>query len=112
MPIFGNFSLTLMEAGNVRVGINPPVPIGGMTLQFQVLKRFGGGSGLIIKNVSSGLNALSGITITDSGIGTMNIGIKASDTSGWDYGLYTYSVNRLDSGFQTCLAEGFFSVTP
>ncbi len=112
MPVLVDFSLSRPESATLTVSMTPAVPIGGWSIQFQALKRFGGISGLITKSVSSGFNGLSGITVTNSGQGVFNISLYSSDTSGLSYGNYAYSNMRLDSGFITVLTEGYLQLIP
>jgi len=79
-------------------------------LQFEVQHRFGGISGLITKNVASGFNGASGITVTNSGLGYFTVGINSIDTSGFDFKNYSFDVQRLDSGSRTVIAQGIMSV--
>lgn len=100
------------EDGTFVVELNNPTPIGGWTIDFLVQKRFGGLSGLIHKQVASGFNGASGITITNSGQGVFQIALNSVDTSGLDYGNYAYATQRLDSGSRTLINEGYISILP
>ncbi len=112
MAIPINFSLIRGEDAILNVNLNPPTPIGGWNLQFRVNKRFGSCSGLIFKNSASGFNGVSGITITNSGQGMFQIGINSVDTSGFQFGNYSFSTTRLDSGNVTVLNTGFLVLLP
>lgn len=112
MPVIVNITISRYEDAVLTIGLEPPTPVGGHTIQFQTLRAFGGVSGLINKYVASGLNNQSGINITNSGQGIFNVRINELDTSGWNYGNYAYQVKRLDSGFATVYTEGFINLVP
>lgn len=112
MSVQANFSLARYEDGVLIVSMAPPVAIGAWSLRFQVQKRFGGSSNLITKTSTSGYNGTSGITITNSGEGVFNVAINGVDTSGLDYGNYSYSTDRLDSGNRKTLSEGYLVLLP
>lgn len=113
MPTLATFSLVPNNDGIITVSLEPPTSIGGTILQFQVLKYFNGNSGLITKTCASGYGGgQSGITITNSGQGILNVSIHAGDTSGLDDGAYAYNLSRLSSGLQTCLSQGYVLLTP
>lgn len=87
-------------------------PIGGWTVQFQVGKRLGWSSGLITKSAASGYGGasgspVSGIAITNSGLGELQIRLTPADTSGLDDGSYPFILERTDSGYATVLTQGF-----
>lgn len=113
MAIQMDYSLVRFEDGTIQVGMQPPVNISAWNLQFQLLRRFGGVSGLITKSAASGFGGgQSGITIMSSGQGTFSVQIRSQDTSGLDPGVYAYGIQRLDSGFQTTLVKGYFNLLP
>lgn len=112
MPVLADFTIGRYSDGVLTVYMAPPVPVGAWNIQFQTTKRFGGGSGLITKSVSSGYNGVSGITITNSGIGVLNVNINSNDTSGLNYGVYAFTLSRLDSGLVSQISEGYLIVTP
>jgi tRNA threonylcarbamoyladenosine modification (KEOPS) complex Pcc1 subunit len=95
----------------ITIGLNPATDISLYSLQFSVRSRFGGESGFIIKSVTSGYSASSGITITNSGQGVMNIQINATDTSGLQTGIYSYDLERINSGSRAVITQGFFQIT-
>jgi len=107
-----DFTMARQTDVTIGIGIEPPVPVGGWEVQFQVTNRFGGSSGLITKSVASGFNGVSGVSVVNSGQGIFNVAIGASDTSGRPYGNYSYEFNRLSSGNMVRLVEGFLSLTP
>ena len=74
--------------------------------------RFGGISGFAIASVASGYNGQSGINITNSGQGVLNITIPSLATSGIDFKNYAFAIERLDSGFRTVLSEGYVLLLP
>ena len=106
MPIYADFSIGKLEDGTLTVALQPPVAIGGWQIQFTVQKHFGGISGIYTAYVS-GINSISGITITNSGQGIFNIALPSYWASGLDFGNYSYSVERRDSGFRTELSIGY-----
>ena len=112
MPVYTDITMLKFEDGTFIVSLAPQSPIGGNNLRWQVVKRFGSTSGLITKSVASGYNNVSGINVTNSGAGVMQITLNSSDTSGLDYGNYVYALERLDSCSRTVISEGFFSVLP
>jgi hypothetical protein len=107
-----DFTMPLGDDGILAIPLQAPIPIGGMPIQFEVEKYFGGTSGLIVKNVASGFNGASGITITNSGQGVMNIQIFGTDMSGLQYGAYPHTLINMTSGTRTTLAEGYLLLTP
>lgn len=105
MPVLVDFVLYTAEDGTLGVAMSPPTPVGGWTLQFTMTRRLGG-TPIITKSVASGFNGASGITVVNSGAGQFNVALHPADVSGVDPGAYWYQVQRLDSGFATCVSEG------
>ena len=105
MPVYEDFSLSY-EDGVLTFSMAPPVAIGGMTFQFQMMKR-AGGTPIITANMAPGFQGASGITIVDSGNGIYSINQFQAQVSGRDPGAYFFLVQRLDSGFITTFAEGY-----
>ena len=105
MPTIQDFVLSY-ENGNITLGLNPPVPIGGMTLQFSMYKRYGTIS-LVTKSMSSGYYNVSGMNVLNSGQGILQIQLNPQEVSGFDQGAYFYQVKRTDSGSATIMAEGY-----
>lgn len=112
MPVISDFSLSQREDVTLNVSISPPTAIGGQNLQFMMLNRFGGVSGIITKSVSSGFNNVSGINITNSGNGNFNVSIVSLDTSGLDFKPFAYLIQRLDTGNRTVISEGYVCILP
>lgn len=113
MAIQFDMPLARWEDGILTVELTPPTPIGGWDIRFKVQKRFGIASGLIQKSAASGFVAgQSGITFVNSGTGIINIAIQKPDTSGLDFGNYAVSIQRVNSGFQTALSQGFLILYP
>jgi len=112
MPVIADIPFTKFEDGTLTISLEPSVAIGGWNIQFQVWKRFGGESGLITKSTASGYNNVSGIDITNSGLGIFDISIGSHDTSGLDFGNYASKAERLTSGNRTVLTEGYLILTP
>jgi len=108
-----DFLLNKFEDGQFVVQMSPPNPIGGWTLQWTMMRRFGGISGLIVKSCASGYGTnQSGISVLNSGNGQLQINIYSPDTSGLNFGVYAQNLVRLDSGFNTVLLEGFLTLGP
>lgn len=109
-----DFSVPRYSDTIIVVEMSPVEPIGGHDIEFLVQKRVApDSSGLIRKSAASGYgDGVSGITITNSGIGVMEVVINASDTSGLDAGNYEFICNRLDSGSSTALSMGAFILLP
>ena len=82
-----------------------------MRRRFQLIS--GSVSGLITKSTASGYGGgVSGITITNSGEGRFNIALFRTDLSGdWDNGAYAFTVERLDSGRQSTIVQGYRHMT-
>ncbi len=112
MPTQSDFSLTPLEDGVFIINMAPGTPIGGWAMRFQAQKRFGGISGFMQKYTASGYNGQSGINITNSGQGQFNVQLNSVDTSGLNFGVYTYCCERLDVGSRTVLSEGFITLLP
>lgn len=112
MPVYADFRIQKFEDGVFTVGLQPPVSIGGWSINFFVATNFGGSSGVIQKSITSGYSAASGITILNSGQGVFSIQINSADTSGLDTRNYAHTIYRADPGFDTVLAEGFLIIGP
>lgn len=111
MPVVSDFALARYEDGILTMELAPPDDVSGWDIRFSMAKRFGSsGSGYYQASVSSGYSGESGITITNSGIGQMNITIPGSATSGLEYGNYAYNVTRHNP--RVSLAEGFLILQP
>lgn len=112
MAVRTDFSLIRQEDATLNVPLTPAAPIGAWNLRFLMTQRFGDTSGLITKSVASGYNAVSGITVTNSGQGVFTVNLRANDTSGLEYGNYAYQLERLDSGNRSVLTEGYLTLRP
>lgn len=112
MPILQDFTLGVNEDGTLSIPMVPATPIGGWTIQYNMMKYFGGVSGIATKYLSSGFNGASGITVTNSGQGIFNVSLFASDTSGLQFGSYAYTITRTDSGSHTNICEGWRLAVP
>lgn len=115
MPTYQNFGFARYEDGLLTISLAPPTAIGGQNLRFQVLKRFGDSSGLILKSIASGVAAsgfASGISIISSGNGVLRVQIRSADTSGLDYGVYGWQLERTDSGSRQVISTGWFHLGP
>lgn len=112
MPIQVQAPLIRMEDGLLVIQLAPSIAIGGQSWQFELMNRFGGVSGRIVKNMASGFLVSSGMNITNSGIGIMTVQVNSQDTSGLPYGNYVFAVTRLDSGNRTAATEGYLLLLP
>ena len=117
MAVSVDFSLGRQEDGLLTVNMNPPTAIGGWNIVATIQERFGGISGKIVKSVASGFSASSGndrsgISVLDSGQGRFRIQLNASETSGWDFKNYVFTVERRDSGSRTILSQGHLLLNP
>lgn len=113
MAVVVDFAMTQLEDFPLNVEVAPPTPVGGWKVRFQVLKRAGGSSGLVVLSTASGYGAgQSGIAVTNSGDGQFQVLIPAGMTSGLDPGLYFHDFVRLDSGSRTVIAEGGMLLLP
>ena len=108
MAIEHDFYLDRFADGVISFELAPPTNIGGWNIVFDVRKRPGSVSGIIVKSCASGFagsgNA-SGITVTGSAEGRVEITINSQDTSGLA-GNYAFTVERRDSGYHTVLSRG------
>ncbi len=107
MAVYQDFSLIRYEDGVLNFNMEPPEPVGGWSVSFQVFRRFLSTTPLITKSISSGFNNQSGIVVANSGLGQMNITLNAIDTSGFDPGNYAFRIQRLDSGNAFTMTEGY-----
>lgn len=111
MPVVQDFAIARYEDGILTMELAPPDDVSGWDIRFNIGKRFGStGSGYYSASVASGYNGQSGIEITNSGVGIMNITIPGSSTSGLEYGNYAYNVTRFNP--RVSLAEGFLILQP
>lgn len=111
MPVIVDFSIARYEDAIINMSIVPPTPIGGWSIQFDMMHRFGG-EGFTVKSMASGMYGVSGMNIVNSGQGVMQIRMNAVNTSGRDYGEYAFAITRTDSGFRTVLTEGYAAIMP
>jgi hypothetical protein len=112
MPREGNFALVKYEDGTLVVTMAPPLSVANWSVKAQISKRYDALSGVIIKSCASGFDEVSGITTLNAGNGQFAVRFNSPDTSGLTPGNYAYSVQRMDSGQRTVLAEGYFVVYP
>lgn len=112
MPIQVDAPFVRFDDGLLIVSLQPPTPIGGQNYQFECMGRFGGASGRIIKSMASGRYNVSGMNIVDSGQGRMSVTIDSVNTSGFQYGNYAFTIQRLDSGNRSTVTEGYLMVNP
>lgn len=106
-----DFSFQKFGDGTLQISLTNPTPIGSWDIRFLVLKRFGSTSGLIQKYYSSGFTG-SGITLVNSGQGTLNVSLRSVDTSGLEFGNYAYVAERTNSGLFNAFAKGTIILLP
>lgn len=108
MPIISDFALISYENGVFTIGINPPAPIGGYGIQFDMMGRVGG-IPVVTKSMNSGYYGVSGMDIVNSGQGIFNITLLPSEVSGLQLirGNWFYNVQRTDSGSATSYSQGY-----
>lgn len=112
MPVFSNFTWTKFDDGNLLINLDPPTAIGGQNLAFNLGRYFGGEMGTIVKTAASGFNGVSGLTVVNSGQGQMSVALTSLDTSGLDFGNYSYKVARTTSGQVAAFTEGYCLLGP
>lgn len=110
MPTYADFTLGIYEDGNITMGLQPPGPIGGKSIEFAMMKR-PGGSGIVLKSCASGFVNVSGINILNSGTGIISINLFQSEISGQEAGNYFYQIRETTSGHRTVISEGFRRAT-
>ncbi len=106
MPVLADFNSITGEHSSINMSLNSPTSVSGWTIRYRETKYFGGSSGFAEAHVASGFNAVSGIEVTNGPLGHLTITLRAGDTSG-RVGSYPYRIERLDSGFQSVLTEGY-----
>lgn len=107
MAIQMDFSFTAGQDGVIHVSLQPPMPIGGLDIEFTLCKRQGG-TPLITGLCGSGFGAgQSGITVTNSGVGQFDVAMPGRLTSGWEPGNYYHRTRVTTSGRNTPLVDGY-----
>lgn len=111
MSVRTNFSFIRMEDGVLAISMTPPQPVGGWNLRFERRKYPESSGGIVTKVCASGFGGtnVSGIIITNSGNGTIQVVINSADNSG-DPFPYHHRLERLDSGYRSVLLEGFYTL--
>lgn len=113
MPIQQDFSVSQWSDTSVTLVLNPPAPVGGLTIEMFSTPRLGGTDRVFTKSVASGFNGASGITILNSGEGILEIRLDVSkDYSGRNPGNYAWKARVLTSGLNVDLGDGLISVNP
>lgn len=111
MAVLVDYSWVKFDDGNLIMVMEPPLPIGGLSIEFTLSKRTGG-SGYFTKSMASGYYGVSGMNIVNSGQGIMTISLNSVDSSGRDYGNYAFRISRMMSGQRATLTEGFEILLP
>ncbi len=102
-----NYALALYADGVLTIELEPPIAIGGWSIQYFETHRPGNLSGQVIKSMTSGFYAVSGMNIVNSGQGIFSMNVYATDTSGRCPGNYAFQFRRTDSGLHKVLVEGY-----
>lgn len=111
MPVINDFAWVQYDDGVLTIGLQPPVPIGGLSFQLTITKRLGG-TPITIKSMTSGFYGVSGMQIVNSGQGIMQATVLSSDTSGLDCNNFAYQVRQTDFGANKVVAEGYEVLMP
>lgn len=112
MPIQTNVSYVLTDDKTVNISLNPPAPIGGMAINFNLMHRFGSTTPIATFYLASGYSGASGLTVINSGQGIFKANLFNQFTSGTLYGPLAFTAVRMDSGHVTTLVEGYLNQTP
>ena len=108
MPVSTNIQVYPNSDFTIQTQVVPIVPIGSWNIQFQVMKRFFGVSGLITLSTASGYsNYNSGMSIINSGTGIFAAKVSGGALSGWNGGAYSFSFSRQGSGVASLISEGY-----
>ncbi len=105
-----DFFLHKREDALLEVPLTPITAIGGWSIETRFSRNFGSTSGWIVKSMASGFYGVSGMNISNSGVGIFYFEINSLDTSGLTAGNYAYTTVRTDSGFRTDLAQGYLNL--
>lgn len=111
MPVILDFSLPIQSDATLAVAMQPSTNVSGWTIEFNLMKRFGG-EPRVARSCASGYNNVSGVNVTDGSLGYFTVSLRRADTSGQDYGVQSYQINRNMSGRFEPLCEGFVTFTP
>lgn len=111
MAVQCDFNFARQEDGVLTVSMRPPTSVAGWTIEFNLMKRFGG-EAILTKSAASGYNGTSGISIVNLNQGIFNVQIDSIDTSGLAWNNYAYQTLRTNPGSRTELTEGFMVLTP
>lgn len=111
MPLQADYTLARYEDGILSLSLKTPSAIGGMSVEFTVMNRYGG-EPFIRNSMASGFIGVSGINITNSGNGVMATAIYDAQMSGKPYQNYASQWRRLDSGYMKVISEGYLIYTP
>ena len=107
MPAYTEFEIAQWSDGVLTVALNPPFPVGGVSIIFTMSKR-DGGSPLVSKVCNSGYGAgQSGIIVTNSGQGKMSVIFSPPEVSGLSPGAYQIRMTALISGKTVPVLQGY-----
>lgn len=101
-----DYRITRLEDNTLTLSLTTQAAIGGMEIEFSVAKHFGG-EPFIKKSMSSGFYGVSGLSIVNSGNGTMRASMYDSEFSGRGDGNYAVMWRRLDSGHRKVINAGY-----
>ncbi len=111
MPTQTSFSLVKTDDGAFLFGIQPPINISGLPIEFNLMSRFNA-TPLVTLYCASGFNNVSGLNVTNGPQGVLTVNYFHQYVSGRDYQNYAFTIVRTSSGHQTTMAEGFLISTP
>lgn len=111
MAVQMDFSWSQYDDGVLQINITPPTSMSGQNVEFRVGRYFGGEMDTIVKSCASGFNGVSGIALANGGA-TLNVTIASVDTSGMQYGNWSYQARRTTSGFVTETTLGLMLLNP
>ncbi len=110
MPTCGSFNIVVGDDGLITLGLTPETPVGGWSVEFDLMRRFGADP-FIVRTCASGFgNGVSGVSVYDSGRGIFQIPLNSQDTSGLDPLNIAFKMVRTDSGERTTVSEGFVNL--
>jgi hypothetical protein len=101
-----NLAWSLGEDATFTVTMNPVMGIAGWTLEF--FMKTVATSPVVVLTKTIG----NGITVLDSVNGIFTVQVLRADTEALGFGIYSFSVRRIDSGLNTELVRGAISVLP
>lgn len=109
--VIKDFQIERGEYKEIQIDMEPPFAIGGKEFVVQLNNEPFSQSGYFVGNLNSGYGAgQSGITVLNSGQGSLNAAIPGSATSGLDQGMYYLSTYLLTSGQESLVTRGYIRI--